>query len=71
MAIYFAQSVIFREVHKVITWNVCHSEHIHFVMSNFKCLCYKRGGLLKTFAAIYIRFVTILHMRVDRQKDSP
>jgi hypothetical protein len=65
MAIYFAQSVIFRKAHKVIAWDVCPSEHIHFVMRNFKRLCFKRCGLLKTFASIYIGFVTILNMKVD------
>ena len=43
MTIYFAQSVIFHEVHKVIAWNVCPSEHIHFVMSISKCLCFKEA----------------------------
>jgi hypothetical protein len=40
---FILQSVIFRKVQKVIAWNVYPSEHIHFVMSNFKCLCFKGG----------------------------
>jgi hypothetical protein len=41
MTFCFVHTLIFRNVHKVIAWNIRPLEHIHFITRNFNFLCFK------------------------------